>query len=492
MARGAVPGALLQVALSSLIAFGAGHVLLGWSAEAALVLGLALAIASTAVATRVLDARGQLRSAAGHVALGWLVMQDLIVVILALVLLPTAAELEAHHPPAFLGTLASKLLEVSGFVAVVLVVGRKLVPWVLAWTARDGSRELFRLAVIVLALGVAYASAELAGVSLALGAFFSGVVLAESDLSHQAAAESVPIQQVFTVLFFVSIGALFNPAVLIEAPLQLFVIVLTILLGIGGVTLLILLGFRQVPRVAVAVAVSLGQIGEFSFILTGLAVAAGLLLPEQRDLVLGAAIVAIMVNPLLFRAAQTLAVRLERSPRLRRWHHGPVETHARKSVPRLTDHVIIIGHGRVGSVVAEKLRDQGIPYIVVEQNLALARQVREQGVPVIYGDAGWPEVLGAARPEAARLLIIAIPERGNVRRIVQAAREANPNLPIIVRTHSDSESEWLQTQAIDRVVMSERRTAMEIAEHALQALGAGPIGAERGTQDSWSIERRDR
>lgn len=185
--RVAVPGALLQVTLSALIAFGAGHVLLGWSPEAALVLAFALAIASTAVATRVLDARGHLQSTAGHIALGWLVMQDL-VVILALVLLPTAAELEAQHPEALLNTVGSKLLEVSGFVAVVLVVGRKLVPWILAWTARDRSRELFRLAVIVVALGVAYTSAELVGVSLALGAFFAGVVLAKSDLSHQAAA----------------------------------------------------------------------------------------------------------------------------------------------------------------------------------------------------------------------------------------------------------------------------------------------------------------
>jgi len=473
--RVAVPGALLQVAASALIGFGVGHLVLGWTPEAAFVLGLSLAIASTAVAMRVLEARGHLRSLTGRIALGWLVMQDLIV-ILALVLLPAGAQLEATGAAGFAQLIGLKLLEVGGFVALALLVGRRLVPWLLEWTARDGSRELFRLAVIVVALGVAYASAELAGVSLALGAFFAGVVLAESDLSHQAAAESVPIQQVFTVLFFVSIGMLFDPSVLVRAPLQVLAIVVTILLGTGGVTLLVLLGMRIAPAVAATVAAGLAQIGEFSFILTGLAVGTGMLPSEGRDLILAAAILTIMANPFVFRAAEAAGARVERSPRLRRWQHGPKETTARAAIPKLADHVIIVGHGRVGSVVAAALRDRGVSYIVVEQNLPLAREVRGHGVPVIYGDAGWPEVLGAARPEAARLLIVAIPERGNVRRIVQTAREANPALPVIVRTHSEGEAEWLRAQAIERVVMSEHRTAMDIARYAMETLDAEPPG----------------
>ena len=471
--RVAIPGALLQVAASTLIGFAVGRMLLGWAPMAALVLGLALAIASTAVATRVLDARGHLQSSARHIAIGWLVMQDLIV-ILALVLLPTVAQVESGGVAALVGALGRKLLEVAGFVAVVLLVGRKLVPRILAWCAHERSRELFRLAVIVVALGVAYASAQLAGVSLALGAFFAGVVIAESDVSHQAAAESVPIQQVFTVLFFVSVGMLFDPAVLLRAPFQVFAIVLTILIGTGGVTLAILLGLRVTPRAAGAVAGALAQIGEFSFILTGLAVGAAMLPADGRDLVLAAAIVTIVANPFLFRGVEAVTGRMERSPRLRQWQHGPTETTAREAIPALANHVIIIGHGRVGAVVAAALREREVPYIVVEQNLALARDVRQDGVPVIYGDAGWPEVLGAARPEVARLLIIAIPERGNVRRIVQTARDANPNLPVIVRTHSDTEAEWLRTQAIERIVMSEHHTAMEIADHALRTLQSGP------------------
>ena len=476
--RIAVPGALLQAALSSLLAFGLARLLFGWPVEAALVLGPALGISSTAVATRVLEARNDLQSPAGRIAFGWLVMQDLLV-IMALVLLPTLADPALRNPSDLAYVVISKLLQVGGFVAVMLLVGRKLVPRVLEWTALDGSRELFRLAVICVALGVAYASAELTGVSLALGAFFAGVVVAESDVSHQAAAESVPIQQVFTVLFFVSVGMLLDPFVLLRLPLQVLAVTLAILLGTGGVTLLVLLAFRTTSSVAATVAGALAQIGEFSFIVTGLAVASGLLPPEGRDLVLAAAFITIIANPLVLRLAQAIGALVERSTKARQWQHGPAEARERAAVPPVSQHVIIVGHGRVGSVVAEALREREVPYVVVEQNMALARDVRGDGVPVIYGDAGWPEVLGAARPESARLLIIAIPERGNVRRIVQTAREANPDLPVIVRTHTDSEAAWLRSQAIDRIVMSERRTAADIAEYALEALQAPPADGEK-------------
>jgi CPA2 family monovalent cation:H+ antiporter-2 len=476
--RAAVPGALLQVALSSLLAYALARTLFGWPVEAALVLGPALGISSTAVATRVLESRADLQSHAGRIAFGWLVMQDLLV-ILALVLLPSLADPASGNAAGLAQELATKLLQVGGFVAVMLLIGRQLVPRILEWTALDGSRELFRLAVIVVGLGVAYAASELTGVSLALGAFFAGIVVAESDVSHQAAAESVPIQQVFTVLFFVSVGMLFDPTVLWQMPLQVLAAALAVLVGTGAVTLLVLLGLRTPPRTAAAVAGALAQIGEFSFILTGLAVASGLLPAAGRDLVLAAAVITIVANPLVLRLAEGAGALVERSTKARRWQHGPAETRARAAVPPLSQHVIIVGHGRVGSVVAEALREREVPYVVVEQNMALARDVRRDGVPVIYGDAGWPEVLGAARPEAARLLIVAIPERGNVRRIVQTAREANPDLPVIVRTHTDSEAAWLQSQAIERIVMSERRTAADIAEYALEALREG-TGAARG------------
>jgi CPA2 family monovalent cation:H+ antiporter-2 len=463
----AVPGALVQVAISASVGFAVAQLLFGWDTDAALVLGTAVAIASTAVATRVLEASGHLNARAGHIALGWLVMQDLVVV-LALVLLPSVAGMKTGSLDQFAAALGQKLLQVSGFVAIVLFVGRALIPRLLAWTAIERSLELFRLAVIVVALGVAYASAELAGVSIALGAFFAGVVLAESDLSHQAAAETIPIQQVFTVLFFVSAGMLFDPIVLVRQPLQAIATVLTIVLVTGGCMSLILILARVPPAIAFAVAAALAQIGEFSFILTGLAVPLGMLSADGRDIVIGAAIITIVINPLLVRFAERAGVRLEASPRFRSWQRRPDRADAQSHAPGTSDHVIIVGHGRVGSIVAARLRDQGIDYLVVEQNLALARAVRDQGVPVVYGDAGWPEVLEAAHPETASLLIIAIPEHGNVRRIVRAAHDANPDLPVIVRTHSDAEAEWLRAQAIERVVMSEQRTGDEIAEYALK------------------------
>jgi CPA2 family monovalent cation:H+ antiporter-2 len=399
-------------------------------------------------------------------------MQDLVVVA-ALVVLPDPA---GSYPATLGGSAASaiglKLAEVAAFVAAMLLIGRRVIPWVLERTARDGSRELFRLAVIVVALGIAYLSATLAGVSLALGAFFAGIVLAESDVSHQAAGESVPVQQVFTVLFFVSVGMLFDPEVLLRAPGQLVALVAVIVLGNALAALAVLLALRAAPAAAVEVAAALAQIGEFSFILTGLAAERGLFPAEARNLVLAAALLSIMANPFLFRLAGLLAPRLDRAPLLRRWHGGGRAAQMRAAAPQLAAHAIIVGHGRVGSVVASSLGRAGIPYIVIEQNLRFAEQLREEGVPVIYGDAGWPEVLGAARPEKARLLIIAVPDRSATRRVIAAARDANPKIEIVVRTHTGEEADWLAGQAVGRVVMAERHAANEIADYALSSFRA--------------------
>jgi CPA2 family monovalent cation:H+ antiporter-2 len=474
--RVAVPGAILQLAVSAGLGMAVGNVM-GLGAEGAVILGLAVAVASTAVATRALEQRGRLHAPSGRIALGWLVMQDLVVVA-ALVVLPDPA---GSHPAALAGSAAAavglKLAGVIAFVAAMLLIGRRVIPWVLERTARDGSRELFRLAVIVVALGIAYLSATLVGVSLALGAFFAGIVLAESDVSHQAAGESVPVQQIFTVLFFVSVGMLFDPAVLLRATGQLLALLAVIVLGNALAALLVLLALRAAPAAAVEVAASLAQIGEFSFILTGLAVERGLLPAEPRNLVLAASLLSIMANPFLFRLAGILGPRLDRAPLLRRWHSGGRAARTRAAAPLLAAHAIIVGHGRVGSVVAASLGRAGIPYIVIEQNLRFAEQLREEGVPVIYGDAGWPEVLGAARPEKARLLIIAVPDRSATRRIIAAARDANPKIDVVVRTHTGEEADWLAGQAVGRVVMAERHAANEIADYALTSFrGRGEEG----------------
>jgi K+:H+ antiporter len=352
-----------------------------------------------------------------------------------------------------------------------LLLGRRAIPWVLTLTARDGSRELFRLAVIVTALGISFLSSKLIGVSPALGAFFAGVIISESDVSHQAAGESVPVQQVFTVLFFVSVGMLFDPRVVMRIPGTVAALSAAVVAGNLLVTLLVLLALRATPRSAAEVAAALAQIGEFSFILSGVAVTNGLLPVEGRNLVLAAALISILLQPLMLRLADAAAPRLEQIKFLRKWHAGRRERRRRDKAPRLEGHAIIVGHGRVGSVIAASLRKQAVPYVVIEQDLHFAEMLRRDGVPVVYGDAAWPEVLDAAGPERARLMVIAIPDRSAARRILAAARRANPRIDLVVRTHSAAEANWLAAHGVSHVVMGESHTAAEMAGFALDAFG---------------------
>jgi len=463
--RVAVPGALLQIAISAALGFGVAR-LIGFAAEPSAALAMCLAVASTVVATRNIEERGHLASEAGRIALGWLVMQDLVVVLVLVVLPggPPSAFAAAH------GALAASAIKVAAavvFAAVMLPLGRRLIPWILTLTARDGSRELFRLAVIVAALGIAYLAAALVGVSPALGAFFAGVIIAESDVSHQAAGESVPVQQIFTVLFFVSVGMLFDPGVLLRAPMEVAAVSLAVIVGNAIITLLVLLAMSAAPRGALEVAALLAQIGEFSFILSGTAARRGLLTGDGRSLVLAAALISILLQPVMLHLAQALATPLDNLRFLRRWHAGRHEIRRRHALPRLDRHAIIIGHGRVGSAIAATLRAQAVPYIVIEQDLRFAQRLRREHVPVIYGDAAWPEVFEAAGPERARLLVIAVPEKSAVRRILAAARAVNPALDIVARTHSRDEAEWLKRHGVDRVVMGESHTANEMANYAV-------------------------
>ncbi|MDE2227970.1 MAG: cation:proton antiporter [Alphaproteobacteria bacterium] len=468
--RVAVPGALLQITASAALGFGVAR-LIGFAAEPAAALAMCLAVASTVVATRSLGERGRLMTQAGRIALGWLVVQDLVVVV-ALVVLPGGAPSPFAAAYGAVAGGAIKVLAAAVFAAVMLPLGRRLIPWILTLTARDGSRELFRLAVIVAALGIAYLAAAMVGVSPALGAFFAGVIIAESDVSHQAAGESVPVQQVFTVLFFVSVGMLFDPGVLLRAPWQVAAVSLMVVVGNALITLLALLALSTAPRGALEVAALLAQIGEFSFILSGAAAKNGLLSGDGRSLVLAAALISILLQPLMLRLAEAAAVPLEQLRFLRAWHAGGREVRRRDTLPKLDGHAIIIGHGRVGSVIAETLRAQSVPYIVIEQDLRFAQRLRREHVPVIYGDAAWPEVFEAAGPERARLLVIAIPEKSAVRRILAAAHAINPALDIVARTHSHAEADWLKRHGVGRVVMGESQTANEMASYAMDRFHA--------------------
>jgi len=476
--RVAVPGALGQIAAGTVLGALAGAGALGLDPAPALVVGLALAIASTAVATRTLTDRGRLSGEAGRIALGWLVVQDLVVVV-ALVLLPAVAGAEEGR--SLVLDLARSLLALTGFIVAMAVVGRRLLPWALARAARTGSRELFTLAVVVAALGVAYGAAELFGVSVALGAFFAGVVLGESHLSHQAAARALPLEQVFAVLFFVSVGMLFDPLAVIEAPFAAVAVVLAALLGTGGATLAMLALLRVEPRTAAIVAGALAQIGEFSFVLTELAIGRGLLPAEARGPVLVAAFVTVVANPVIGLLTERLGERAARSRRLRHWFGG---TRARRRLPDrlaagLADHAIIVGHGRVGSVVAAALRRHHLPYVVIEADHRQAERLRAQGTLTVWGDATDPEVLAGARPETARLLVVALPVAFLAQRVVELACAANPGIDIAVRAHADEEVALLSTlDGVGLVVMGEREVALGASDYVLQRFGVDAASAQ--------------
>lgn len=474
--RVAVPGALAQITIGTALGALLGHLAFGLSPGPAAVLGLALAISSTAVATRTLEERGRLGGDAGRLALGWLVMQDLVVV-LALVLLPALA---AGAASSGLGAaLARTGAELVGFLLVMAVAGRILLPRLLSLVAATGSRELFTLAVVVAALGTAFGSAALFGVSPALGAFFAGVLLAESPLGHQAAAETAPLQRIFVALFFVSIGMLVDPFAILAAPWLTLGTLLVVLLGTGVAILLLLFGLRVALPTAAVVAGSMAQIGEFSFVLQELAIGRGILPEGVRGPVLAAATLAIVLTPVSLSVAERFAARVVGGRRYKAWQSRRMGARAFPSLPAgLSGHAVIVGYGRVGRVVAQGLVAHGIPVVAIEADHALAEALRRQGVPVVWGDAAQPEVLAAARPEAARLIVLALPDAFGCRRVLQLARAANPKLAAAVRAHDDEEAALLsQIDGVGLVVMGEREIALGMASFALRHFEVAPDAA---------------
>ncbi|WP_088342615.1 MULTISPECIES: cation:proton antiporter [Rhodomicrobium] len=472
----AVPGALVQIAGCTALGYGIG-LLLGWPPGAALILGLAIAISSTAVATKALEERRQLATEAGRITLGWLVVQD-VVVIVALVLLPLVAR-EAPDLRTLALLTGETMLMIALFLSLLLGVGRWLLPAILGWTARFGSQELFTLGVIVIALGIAYGSASLLGLSVALGAFFAGMVLGESDLSYQAAAESLPIQSIFTVLFFVSVGTLFNPMLFITAPLQIISLVIAILAGCGIIFffLLILLGVRG--SVAGLVAGTLAQVGEFSFILTTLAAGLGLMTGTQQGLVLAAALSSILLHSLTIRAYGSLAAKLDGRfdlplgpMRLRNPHSNA------RALAVLRDHVIIVGHGRVGSVIARALKTAGQTFVVIDGQWRVSEFARTAGTTVIFGDATREEVFKVARPRHARLIVVALPDAFRTRRVIELARQANPQIGIVARAHSDEDYQYLTELRVGLVIMGEREIALSMSDYTLRQMGLDAASAQ--------------
>jgi CPA2 family monovalent cation:H+ antiporter-2 len=466
----AVPGALVQIASATVLGMGLAW-WLGWTVGAGLVFGLALSVASTVVLLRALQERRLIDTERGRIAVGWLVVEDLAMV-LALVLLPGLAGIFQGNAGAGPAQLAVPVLvtlaKVTAFVAVMLVIGKRLIPAVLHWVAHTGSRELFRLAVLAMALGVAFGASQLFGVSFALGAFFAGMILSESELSQRAAQESLPLRDAFAVLFFVSVGMLVDPAILLRDPLPLLATLLIIVLGKSVAAFLIVRLFGYSNGHALTVSASLAQIGEFSFILVGLGVSLSLLPERARDLVLAAAIISILLNPVLFAAIDRYLAKgktAEVGPEPRA-PEAVSETSSREPIPptRLTGHVVLVGYGRVGRVVGGGLKLRQMPVLLIEEARQTAAQARAEGMEVIQGTATDGEVLQAANLPAAGCLIVAIPDAFEGGQVVAQARAINPALHIIARSHSDEETEHLKKHGASRVIMGEHEIAMAMLD----------------------------
>jgi CPA2 family monovalent cation:H+ antiporter-2 len=460
-----LPGALLQVAASTVLGAGIGW-LLGWRPAACLVFGLALAIASTVVTMRSLQERRLIDSQRGRITVGWLIVQDVLTV-LVLVLLPplapvlkTGANIATLQPFALAASLGLTLAKLAAFAVLMLVVGRRVIPAILHYVAHTGSRELFRLAVLSVALGVAFAAAQLFGVSIALGAFFAGMILSESQLSQRAAEESLPLRDAFAVLFFVSVGMLFDPTVLLRQPLAFALTLLAVMAGTAGIAFVLMRAFGQSVANAAFIAAGLAQIGEFSFILIDLGIGLDLVSKEARDLILGTSIVSIVANPALFAAAVQLKRKLEPLKPDRAPEPEPL------AMTQLSGHAVLVGYGRVGRLVAEGLRADGVPFLVIEDATDAVESLRGQGIEVLAGNGAMARVLAAANLTAAHLLFVAIPEAFEAGQIVEQARRANPALDIVARAHFDAEVDHLLAHGADAVIMGEREIAHAMLEHA--------------------------
>ena len=456
----AIPGAIVQIVIATVLGSGLAYAL-GWPLSTGLMFGLTLSTASTVVLLRALEDRRVIDTQEGRIAVGWLIVEDIAMVV-ALVVVPTLSSglsgsvQESNFPLKTLATVVITLGKVAVFIALMLVVGRRFIPWALDRVSKTGSRELFTLAVLVIALGVAFGSAALFDVSFALGAFFAGLVLHESEFSQKAATETLPLRDAFAVLFFVAVGMLFNPSVLIRQPWAVVATLLIIVVGKSLAAWLIVVAFGYPRRTALTISVSLAQIGEFAFMLAEMGVALGLLSSEGRDLILAGAILSLLINPFLFVALDWLEPRMDQGERF-----------AQPSVSA-KDHIILVGYGRVGAIVGSALRDVNQALVVIDDNADTVVRLRGEGIAAIFGKAEAPGVLESARVIDARLLIAAIPNVFEARQIIERARSVNPSIDIVARAHSDAEVEYLKLHGAGVVIMGERELARRMVEYAFE------------------------
>lgn len=460
----AIPGALVQIAVATLLGMGLAW-WLGWSIGPGIVFGLSLSTASTVVLLRAMQDRRLIETERGRIAVGWLIVED-IAMVLALVMLPVMANFMKGGEAAgagyetYLWPLALTAAKIVGFVVVMLVLGKRIIPWILHYVAHTGSRELFRLAVLAIALGFAYGAAMLFDVSFALGAFFAGMILAESELSQRAAQETLPLRDAFAVLFFVSVGMLFDPSIVWRDPLPVLATLLIIVFGKSIAAYVIVRLFGHPRSTALTISASLAQIGEFAFILAGLGVSLALLPERGRDLILAGAILSILLNPVFFALLDRILAR-----------NAPAEASDKKPATRepippttLHDHVVLIGYGRVGRYVGQRLIEAKTPLLVIDNVARSLVPLKALGVESISGSAGERDVLAATNLPGARCLLVAVPDAFEGGTAVELGRKANPHLKIIARSHSEEETAHLLKHGADEVVMGEHEIAKAMIE----------------------------
>ncbi|GGD08795.1 YbaL family putative K(+) efflux transporter [Franconibacter pulveris 601] len=469
----AIPGAVAQIVVATLLGV-ALSTLMDWSLMTGIVFGLCLSTASTVVLLRALEERQLIDSQRGQIAIGWLIVEDLVMV-LTLVLLPAVAGMLEKGNLGFASLavdMGFTIGKVAAFIALMMLVGRRLVPWILARSASTGSRELFTLAVLALALGIAFGAVELFDVSFALGAFFAGMVLNESELSHRAAHDTLPLRDAFAVLFFVSVGMLFDPMILIDEPLAVLGTLAIIVFGKSLAAFLLVKLFGHSQRTALTIATSLAQIGEFAFILAGLGMALDLLPQNGQNLVLAGAILSIMLNPILFALLERF---LQKTETLEEQTLEEAIEEEQQNPVDICNHALLVGYGRVGSLLGERLLAQEIPLVVVETSRSRVDDLRERGIRAVLGNAANEEIMSLAHLDCARWLLVTIPNGYEAGEIVAAARAKRPDIEIIARAHYDDEVDYIAERGANEVVMGEREIANTMLSLLEQA--PGPITA---------------
>jgi CPA2 family monovalent cation:H+ antiporter-2 len=474
--RVAVPGAVVQMTATTVLGMSFAW-WWGWSVGGGLIFGLSLACASTVVLLKSLEARDLLNTMNGRIAVGWLVVQDLATVFVLVLLPPLAGVLggpvaEVAHAKPLWVTVGQTLLQVFAFIALMMVVGRRALPWVLWHVARTGSRELFTLSVVATAIGIAYGASAIFSVSFALGAFFAGSVMRESEFSHRAAQESLPLRDAFSVLFFVSVGMMADPAILMNQPLRVLAVVTIIVFSNAIAAVALVVTLRYPLKTALTLAASLGQIGEFSIILSGLGLSLGLMPTDGMSLVLAGVLLSIALNSFLLSAVDPGQRWLLKHSALARRLERPEEPYAElpSSTERkyLVGQVVLVGYGRVGRRIAKALDARSIPYVVAEQNRELVEELRSGGRVAVSGNAAEPSVLIQAHIANAAMLVIASPDTLNARQMAETAKALNPGIEIIVRTHNEEESVLLKKDGIGLVFFGEEELAKGMIGHVIE------------------------